>query len=288
MKLLAEKFATTPHTSYTVKIQHLPLHDPFLHFHDDYELVAILNARGKRFIGDYVGEFNGNEIVLVAPQVPHCWHISYAIDGKSPLAIVVHFSRFFMGKDFFQSPELSGFLAMLEKAERGVLIKDHFADKMVLKMKKLPKLTGLKRLLVLLEIFESISTNPDYHLLASVAYSTKKDHSDYERINTIYEYVNRNYAKPVNLKEVADLVHLSSPAFCRYFKKATQKTFFDFLKETRIGQASKLLRESNLSIAEICYASGYNNVANFNRQFKQLKDFTPSTYRTIYHKNKVI
>lgn len=287
MKPLVEKFSNAPNTSFSAKMVYLPYHDPFLHIHDDYELVSILNARGKRFIGDHVEEFSGNEVVLVAPHLPHCWHIAGTVNGKKTKAIVVHFSKFFLGKEFLMSPELSCFFTMLQQAERGMLIKGYSVRQMIMRMKSLPKLKGLKRLLVLLEIFEIISSNQDYQLLASVGYMPKTGNSDYGRINKIYEFVSRNYTKPLNLKDVADLVHLSPAAFCRYFKKSTQKTFFDFLKEIRIGHASKLLRESNLNISEICYASGYNNVANFNRQFKQLKAFTPKTYRANYQKNQV-
>lgn len=287
MKLLAEKFADVPDTSFSIKVQYLPYYDPFLHFHSDYELVAILNAKGTRFIGDHVSEFDGPEVVLVAPDLPHCWHIANTINGNKPKALVIHFSQRFMGEEFFKTPELSCFYTILRQATRGVLIRDKAVDKMVEKMNKLLEAEGIKRLLVLLEIFESISSNRNRELLASLAYTAQTKRDDYRRINIIYDFVNQNFSKQVDLKKVADLVHLSPAAFCRYFKKTTQRTFFDYLKEIKVGHASKLLRESNLSIAEICYASGYNNVANFNRQFKQLKSLTPSSYRKAYREDEV-
>lgn len=288
MKLLLEKFAPTPDSSFSVSVQHLPYHDPFLHFHDDYELVAVLNARGTRFIGDHVGEFIGNEIVLVAPQVPHCWHIADNMNGERPVALVVHFSEGFMGGAFFKTPEFLSFYTLIKQAERGVLLRDNSIDPIVIKMKKLPAQKGLKSLLTLLGVFENLSAQPKHQLLASAAYTPKTDNSDYHRINKIYEFVSHNFSKSINLKDVADLIHLSPSAFCRYFRRTTQRTFFDYLKEIKIGHASKMLRESNKSIAEICYESGYNNVANFNRQFKQLKSYTPSTYRKIYKTDKVL
>ncbi|MGB3780861.1 MAG: AraC family transcriptional regulator [Tunicatimonas sp.] len=287
MKLLAEKFANLPDTSFSVEVQYLPYRDPFLHFHDDYELVTIMNARGTRFIGDHVSEFYGTEVVLVAPALPHCWHIVDTTDGKKPEALVIHFSRKFMGEDFFKTPELASFYSVLKQATRGVLICDESVNWIAGKMDSLLAAKGIKRLLMLLEIFESISTNQSRKLLASMGYTAQTTGNDYRRINIIYEFVNQNFAKVVDLKEVADLVHLSPASFCRFFKKTTKRTFFDYLKEIKVGHASKLLRESNLSIAEICYASGYNNVANFNRQFKQVKALNPSNYRKAYHKGEV-
>lgn len=265
----------------------MPYYDPFLHFHDDYELVAVLNAKGTRFIGDHVGEFSGDEIVLVAPRIPHCWHIADSSNGKKPLAIVVHFTEQFLGEGFFKIPELSSFYSVLQQANRGVFIKDDTVGKMVARMGKLSTTQGIRRLLLLLEIFENINDSQYRKLLASATYTPLADRDNYNRINKIYEFVNRNFTKPIHLKEVADLVHLSPAAFCRYFKKTTQRTFFDYVKEVKVKHASKMLRESNMSVAEVCYASGYNNIANFNRQFIQLKSLSPSRYRRAYRQSNI-
>ncbi len=287
MQLLAEKFTDPTDASFSVQVKYMPYHDPFLHFHDDYELVAILNAEGTRFIGDHVGEFSGDEVVLVGPQVPHCWHIAESSNGKKPKAIVVHFTENFLGKDFFRTPEFSGFYGLLQQSVRGMLLKGDTLEKIIFMMKGLADARELRRILLLLEIFEKINANQNRKLLASTAYTPLANRDNYQRINKIYEFVNYNFAKSINLKEVADLVHLSPAAFCRYFKRTTQRTFFDYVKEIKVGYASKMLRESNLSIAEICYASGYNNVANFNRQFKQLKSRTPSQYRRAYRQGEI-
>jgi len=282
VQLLAEKFTGPADTSFSVQEKYMPYHDPFLHFHDDYELVAILNAEGTRFIGDHVEKFHGDEVVLVGPQVPHCWHIAESYNGKKPTAIVVHFTENFLGKDFFHTPEFTEFYTLLQQSTRGVLLKEDTPEKIISNMKSLVDARRLRRVLLLLEIFEKVSINQNRKLLASTTYLPLNNRNNYQRVNKIYEFVNRNFAKSINLKEVADLVHLSPAAFCRYFKKTTQLTFFEYVKEVKIGYASKVLRESNMSIAEICYASGYNNVANFNRQFKQLKSLTPSQYRQAY------
>ena len=265
-----------------MQVQYLPYHDPYLHLHDDYELVAVLNAKGTRFIGDNVSEFSGAEVVLVAPELPHCWHITDTINGKSPVALVVHFPQQFMGDGFLKTPELSCFYLVLKQAVRGILIRDKSVQQIVANIDDMLTTTGIKRLLKLLEIFELISINHYREPVASVGYAANATDTNYHRINTVYEFVNQNFTKTVDLKEVASLIHLSPAAFCRFFKKTTKRTFSEYLKEIRVGHASKLLRESKLSISEICYASGYNNVANFNRQFKQLKFSTPLKYRRAY------
>ncbi len=267
-----------------MQVQYLPYRDPYLHLHDDYELVAVLNAKGTRFIGDNVSEFSGAEVVLVAPELPHCWHVTDTVDGKSPIALVIHFSRQFMGGSFFQTPELSCFYSVLKQATRGILIQDESVRAIVATIDDMLATHGIRRLLKLLEIFELISINHHREPLASVGYAA--DDTNYHRINVVYEFINQNFTKAVDLKKVADLVHLSPAAFCRFFKKTTKRTFSEYLKEMRVGHASKLLRESKLSVSEICYTSGYNNVANFNRQFKQLKFSTPLKYRKMYREGE--
>jgi AraC-like DNA-binding protein len=72
---------------------------------------------------------------------------------------------------------------------------------------------------------------------------------------------------------------MNKAAFCRYFKKITNKTYFEFLNEIRIGYACKMLIEDkNQNITDIAYSSGFNNMSNFNRQFKLIKGKSPSTY----------
>ena len=83
----------------------------------------------------------------------------------------------------------------------------------------------------------------------------------------------------ITLTEIADLVSMTEPSFCRYFKKLTSKTFIQFLNEYRLVHASKLLAEKKISITEVCYESGFGNFSHFNKQFKVFTGKTPSQYR---------
>ena len=113
---------------------------------------------------------------------------------------------------------------------------------------------------------------------------TKAFHKDLKQkensvIDKILTFSFKHFLEPVTLKDVAAEVEMSIPTFCRFFKRNIKKSYFDFLKELRIGHACKLLRESNDPILDICYTSGYNSWAHFSKQFKIVKEMTPNQYR---------
>jgi AraC-like DNA-binding protein len=91
--------------------------------------------------------------------------------------------------------------------------------------------------------------------------------------------VKDHFQEPITLDEVSQLVSMTTPSFCRYFKKITNKTFTTFVNEYRLVHASKLLAEMPISINEICYESGFNNFSHFNKSFKAYTGKSASQYR---------
>ena len=89
----------------------------------------------------------------------------------------------------------------------------------------------------------------------------------------------QHFKNEIRIDEVANLANMSVPAFCRYFKKRSNKTFSDFIAEIRIGHACKLLGSEQLSIAEVCYESGFNTLSNFNKKFKEIMNITPTEFK---------
>jgi len=102
---------------------------------------------------------------------------------------------------------------------------------------------------------------------------------DSSKIDKIFKYVNKNYQEHITLDEIAAHVNLTVPAFCRYFKKVTGKTFTQFVNECRIFYATKLLTESQSSITDICFECGFNNFSHFNKVFNEVIGKSASKYR---------
>ena len=108
--------------------------------------------------------------------------------------------------------------------------------------------------------------------------ATKSDTQD-----KVQAYIFKNFNKEINLETAANIAHMNTSAFSRYFKRVNRKTFSRYVTEIRIGYACKMLIEDKFNIAAVCYESGFKNISNFNRQFKIIMNCTPSDYLKNYH-----
>ena len=137
----------------------------------------------------------------------------------------------------------------------------------------------MKRFISLLTILDIISTSKDIRYLSSAGYKPLIINSeDRHRMETIFRYVIQNYPSKIQIEKVASLVNLTPPSFCRYFKSRAAKVYSSFVNEVRIGNASRMLVENKLTISQVSFASGFNYLSNFNRQFKKIKGMTPREF----------
>ncbi|WP_344977318.1 AraC family transcriptional regulator [Compostibacter hankyongensis] len=285
MKAILQKVPVTSDTSFAVQEFRSPYFSLPWHFHPECELVLITQGTGKRFVGDHIACFEPGDLVLLGPNLPHWYRSDAAYYEDNPelraASLVIQFPPDFAGGSFLELPEAEDIGELLKKAVLGVEILGKTRRSVISMMQTLCNLKGMDRLLCLLAILNTVSASDEIRALSSPGV-TGVQLKDSIRVNRIYEYVMSHYTKPIRLQEVAAVVNMSPSAFCRYFKTRTRKNFILFLNEIRIGHACKLLIEGDYSITEICYMSGYNNVAFFNRQFKALKGKTPKEFRREY------
>ena len=140
-------------------------------------------------------------------------------------------------------------------------------------------LDGVERLVAFIGILQDLSKSRDYRRLASPTYAPSLALYQGERINLVCELISRRFRENVTQAEASRVAKMSGPSFSRFFRRATNKTFRAFLNEVRVGHASRLLLESDQSVAEICYDSGFGNLSNFNRQFLKLRKISPRDFR---------
>jgi YesN/AraC family two-component response regulator len=252
------------------------------HFHPEYELVLVIKSTGRRMVGDHIGYFDEGDLVFMAPELPHVWiNDDKFLKGqvKFPAkAIVIQFVEKFLGEYFLNIPEIEVLKKRLKLARRGMVLNGRTREKISLLMQDMLDQNGLQRLASLLTIFDILSRTADYELLASPNYEIHSGASS-DRFNIITEYIMNNFTKDITLPEIAGKVNMGVTAFCNFFKQHHKLTFVEYLNKVKIGYACKLLGEKDESIVDIAYHSGYNTLANFNRQFRKLKNMTPSEYR---------
>ena len=289
MKPLLEKSIENLNQSYLVKTLKEPFFDPNWHFHPHYQLFTVIKGTGTRFIGDDIRHFNVGDTVFLAPNMPHLWRSDREYFEKDSQlmteGIVVYFKEDFLGSEFFEKSEMYDIKTLLKKSERGLDLTGQLKEELVNDLKNLPVDSGFQGIIKILSILDKLSKSTDYQYIASTTYSNTHKISETERMRRVHEYVLKHFKENINLSTVASLSNMTDAAFCRYFKSRTNKTFSDFVKEIRIGNACKMLHDENKSISQTCYESGYNTVSNFNNQFKSLKGVSPKQYQKLYRRN---
>lgn len=251
------------------------------HYHPELELVLIVEGKGKRFIGDSIDKFQEGDVVLIGGDLPHMWlsDEAYFVDNHrlKVKAIAVHFKRDFLGEHFFELPETLHIGKMVLLAKRGLIFKNVHSN-VVNRIMELPKQKALSRALSLIEILSQLSKQKKPDFISSWGFLNRYHDTENKRLQKIYGYVNKNFQRPISSKKVAQIANMNPSAFSRFFSQANGKTFTRYINEIRIGYACKLLIENDKNVASVCFESGFNNISNFNRQFKAITKVSPSDY----------
>ena len=100
-----------------------------------------------------------------------------------------------------------------------------------------------------------------------------------EKIRNIIDYISLHYQEELTIDHLANICGYSATHFMNFFKKHIGISCMEFLIQFRLRKATELLQHSNLSVLEIASQSGFNNLSNFNRQFKKYYQMTPRQYR---------
>ena len=250
-----------------------------IHSHKNYELNLITSGSGRRIVGNHISSYTPGDLVLLGPNISHCWEVLETEPEKEPECVVTHFYENIISSDFFNIPELEEVIDLLKHADSGILFKGPKTAKVAATLERMVTLKGLERYIELLKVFNHLLRIEEREFLALPSSLPDSYEKDRDQIDRIYEYVFQNIQEGINLKEAAKLVYMEPSSFCRYFKKKTSQTFMEYVKTVRIGIAAKLLAETDKPITHICYECGYNNLANFNHYFKVIMDKTPSEYR---------
>ena len=249
------------------------------HHHEEYELHLITATTGKMFVGDYIGSFKPGNLVLTGPRLPHNWITTdMPEEGVDRRDFVLQF----LGEPFRKSsehlPELKQALPLLNRAKNGI---EFFGISEIAEqqLKCIKESTGLRRFNHFLELILVLSEHPDYQLLSTTQIQSSDSDASMNRISEVVDYITENYASQFSMADIANKTGMDSSQFSRYFRKASGNTFTGFVNRLRINKACQLLMETDQYISTICYNVGYNNVANFNRRFIEIKNMTPSDFR---------
>lgn len=277
MKTLIQKIHLEDNQSFACRTYKTPQFETNWHKHEECELILITEGQGTIMAGDYVGEYVTGDIFFLAANLPHWFRKQYPKTIGS--AIVIHFKQNLFGEIFLSLPEMKPVYYFLHKND-GIQLDKKVNLSITQLIRAIETAKGYQRINLLLQAIQHICSTTNHQIITRDFISVNRNINP--AIEKIIDFSFKHYLEALTLEQVAKVAGMSIPTFCRFFKKNIKKTYFDFLQELRISHACKLLTDSNKAILEVCYESGYNSWAHFSKQFKRVKQLTPSKYRKVF------
>lgn len=272
----------TPNDCFMVFDRHKSNFDFPIHFHEEFELNFIENAKGaKRIIGDHIEIIDNLELVLVGSNVPHSW-MGYESPKKDIHEIIIQFHKDLFDEKFLQRNQLSFIRSLFERSGRGILFSAETILQIRPRLMALGQKSGFDSVLELISILHDLSISENTRLLTSSSFVNENVNFNSRRIERAFEYMRANYDKDISLADIAKIVNMAEVSFSRFIKKRTGKTFIDSLNDIRLGHASRFLIDTTYTIAEVSFKCGFNNLSYFNRIFKKKHSCTPKEFRENY------
>lgn len=250
----------------------------YWHFHPEIEIVYVEAAKGIRHIGDHISTYEGSDLALIGSYIPHL-NFDYGVKATVE-TVVVQLKEKFLMDGFDSLPEMQAIIGLFEKAKTGLAF--HGETKKIAgeKLKQLSRLDRFSQLMELLNIFQMLANSDEYSKLNARPISNQSVLKQQERIHKIYQYVETHFQEPIDMKEVSQVVNLTIPAFCRYFRKSTKLTYTGFVNQYRIHHARKLLLQGK-NVTEACFDSGFENLSYFNKAFRKITGENPSAFKKL-------
>lgn len=256
---------------------------PVWHYHEEIDILLFLESSGQHITGDSIGDFNSGTLLINGSNVPHCFTSTAAtpIQPAESAIAVIQFSENSIGQELLTKPEMKHIRDFIQSTTRSF---EYFGEtrakaaSLILAMNNSQGMERFGQFLSLLETF-ALAPESDKKVLVSALYSPVLNDENVNRIERVRRWILENLNQEITLSAAAAQIQMTAKPFSYFFKKNTGKAFVKYVKELRIALASQKLLQTKLSVLEICYACGYNNLSNFNRQFLDIKKTTPTGYR---------
>ncbi len=250
------------------------------HQHAEWELSYVITGSGTRIVGDLMETFSNGEVVLIPPNIPHCWSFDKNIhDDKGKIEnITIIFPDLLFDKCISVFPETKRYISSINQYKQAIRFEGYTLQMLQKIMTAMLLQNDMEQLSSLINLFVVMASSNETCIVGSC---NKQDYN-MERFQEVFRFIANNYQQNISLEDVANYIHMNRSSFCTFLRRTIGKPFFTILNEYRIESSCLMLRETTMPIAEICYAVGFNDVPYYNRTFKKLKGITPKDYRAKY------
>jgi AraC-like DNA-binding protein len=269
----------------TIRVEHwsLPFFYDYYHYHNECQLTFVRKGSGKLYSSGFNSDFKKGELYLIGKNVPHVFKSdksSKSSDNPADRAEAV--TIFFDGDQFIsffdEFPEAHSLVKLIDNSRSGIKVLQGVNDEIRDHVNEMLDAEGFERIILLARILSFLTKSNEVRVLSAVKYSLN-DPYDSKKLNKVFDFINQNYKRQISLEEVAAQINMTPSAFCRFFKRRTKNTFSNYLIETRIATACKLLLQKDVTVSESCYESGYNSTSNFHRHFRRVTGYSPIEYK---------
>lgn len=253
-----------------------------IHNHPEFELNLVMGTSGTRIVGDSTALYHNQDLVLIGPYLFHKWDVekSAVRSASASRVITIQFKADLFNSSFFKKNQFTKIKKLLLDVSRGLKFYGKTFDEASKIMIGMTESSGFSNTIGFLQLLNLLANSEETAFLSSEGFSPHVIPSEGHRIQIISGYILKEFKrKNLKIEEAAAQANMSLSAFSHFFKKMTNKSFKQFLIDVRLGHACKLLLNTDQNIKQICYDSGFNNVANFNRLFKKYRSCTPFEFR---------
>lgn len=261
-----------------------------LHRHEEIELNFVTNCAGaRRIVGDSIEELGDYDLALIGPGLEHCWEQHYC-DKTQKREITIQFRGDLFGPDFMAKKQMRPLNELLKNARTGIAFGMDTIMKVYATLDSLVKCDrpDFVSLLRFEELLYQLALSKDSHQLSASSFSNVHLSTESRRVNRVEEEIAKKYKEELTLEHLAEIAGMTPTAFSRFFKQRTGRTLSEYIIDIRIGHACRRLVDTTMTMSEVCYDCGFNNISSFNRIFRRKKGCTPTTFRENYLKTRIL
>ena len=264
-----------------VQVDDAPYFYSQLHYHPEFQVTAIVKGEGILYGGNNMSAFTEKDIFVIGSNVPHllkCSDIYHSENSPGVKGISLFFDEFSFGKQFFEIKEMQDLQVLLQDANRIIKVTGDYKEAIFNKIISTQTLQNEELIITFLEIL-SLTRQAEKIYLNTEQYNLILNNNEGGRLNEVLDFTFQHFKQEIKIEQIAKIAFLSRSQFSYFFKLHTGKTYIQFVNELRIENACILLKNNQYTIEQICYDVGFQNVSNFVRHFKKIKNVTPSKYR---------
>ncbi len=251
------------------------------HYHKECQLTLIISSSGFLYASDGCVPFHKNDIFLLGRNMPHVFRTGSDDSGSCAIpakAITVFFDHEQFAALFAMLPEAIRMTNLCNSSKYGIKASLMPDSDIIEYMKLVSEGEGISQISDVLKVLSGLSLLDNLEFVSPQSVVIH-DPLDGKKIDQVIKFIRQNHRKQIGLEDVAQQINMTPSAFCRFFKKKTNRTFTNYLIDIRVATACKLLTEGDFTVSETCYESGYNSTSNFHRHFRRVTGFSPNEYK---------